>query len=306
MTVTVIILTRNAGAGLSSVLAMITNQSVRPDRLILLDSSSSDGAVERAKTMNVEVVTIPVTDFNHGATREMARNLTGSDVVVFMTQDALPCNDKLIEELIKPILSGAAAVSYARQIPRKHADIFEAFPRQYNYPGASNLRGIEDIDTYGVYTFFCSDSCAAYLNSALDEIGGFRPTLTNEDYFAVARLLQIGYKVAYTADAQVEHSHTYTLYEEFMRYFDTGYVRAENFWVQDLAGQAEGRGKDYFIQLVKTLVTSNPWLIPYAVVNTFVKLLGYRIGFASLKAPKLFKKLLSGQKYYWDSRYNSH
>jgi len=220
-----------------------------------------------------------------------------------MTQDAIPADNYLIEKLVEPIIKGKASFSYARQIPRKGADIFESFPRWFNYPDESNFRVIEDVGKYGVYTFFCSDSCSAYLNSALDEIGGFRPTVTSEDYFAAARLLQNGHRVAYVADAVVFHSHSYTLSDEFKRYFDTGYVRAENPWVQNIVGHAEGRGKDYFKELIIRLSTTKPWLIPYAVLNTFVKLVGYRTGYSSLHAPTWWKKLLSSQRYYWNSKY---
>ena len=303
MKFTIIILTHNAGTGFPPLLKLIAPQVAIPNRLIVVDTSSIDDTVEQAKAMGIEVVALPASDFNHGATREMARRLTDAEIVIFMTQDAIPCNNNLIEKLLEPLLNGTASFSYARQVPRSNAGIFEAFPRQYNYPEKSNVRSIKDVEKYGVYTFFCSDSCAAYLNSALDEIGGFQPTLTNEDYFATARLLQKGHTIAYVADAEVEHSHTYNLRQEFRRYFDTGYVRAENSWIQEVAGQAEGRGKEYFVALTRYLLTSAPWLIPYAVVNTSIKLLGYRVGFWSRNAPTWWKKLLSSQKYYWKSRH---
>ena len=279
---------------------------VLPDiqkNMLLIDSESDDDTVKLARQASIEVVSIKRADFNHGATREMARKYVNADIVIFMTQDAIPSDSLLIERLIEPIIKGDASFSYARQLPRAGADLFESFPRKFNYPPASNLRGIEDTEKYGVYTFFCSDSCAAYLNSALDEIGGFRPTLTNEDYFASARLLNKGHKVAYVAEATVIHSHAYSLVNEFKRYFDTGYVRAENPWVQEIVGQAEGRGKDYFLALVSELVNKSPWLVPYAVLNTFIKFLGYRTGFWLLHAPKWCKKIFSSQAYYWDSKY---
>jgi len=152
-----------------------------------------------------------------------------------------------------------------------------------------------------VYTFFCSNSCAAYINTKLDEIGGFQATITNEDYFATARLLQRGYKIAYVAEAQVVHSHGYNLVQEFKRYFDTGYVRAENPWMQQLVGQAESRGSDYVKALIKHLNNEHSWLIPYALINSCVKLLGFRAGFVCLKAPLWLKKSLSSQDFYWES-----
>jgi len=303
MNISVVIVTKNAGKELVPILTKLQTQNMPPSIITVFDSASEDGTDIQARKMGVSVVSVATGDFNHGATREMARKHSKSDIVIFMTQDAIPVDNHLIDKLVEPIESGKASFSYARQIPRRDADLFESHPRQFNYPHESHIRGIEDINKFGVYTFFCSDSCAAYLNSALDEIGGFRPTLTNEDYLAAARLMQKGHKVAYVADAIVEHSHSYTLWHEFQRYFDTGYVRAENYWIQTIAGQAEGRGKEYFRSLVVELAKSHPWLIIYAILDTFMKLLGYRVGFWSLNTPKWWKRLCSGQKYFWDSKY---
>lgn len=301
--IALIVLTLNALPLWEEWLKAVSSQTLRSDFECVVDSESTDSTVVLAEAAGIMIHRIQRMNFNHGATREMARKLVDADIVIFMTQDAIPSDDSLIEKLVEPIISGKASLSYARQIPRSDANIFEVFPRQFNYPAESQIRGIKDVDKYGVYTFFSSDSCAAYLNSALDEIGGFQPTLASEDYFAVAKLLQKGHKVAYVAEAVVVHSHSYNLWKEFKRYFDVGYVRAENPWVQAIVGQAEGRGRDYFYAFIRELAISKPWLIPYAVINTFVKLLGYRVGFWSLNAPKWWKKMLSGQPNYWDSRY---
>lgn len=306
MKIAIAIPTRNAGHKFAIIMKRLYSRPQFSETIIICDSKSDDGTDIQARNMGARVVSIEAAEFNHGAVRETARKLSDADIVIFLTHDAVPLDGSLVEKLVDPIITGKASFSYGRQIPRPGADIFESFPRKFNYPEESHVRGIQDVDKYGVYTFFCSDSCAAYLNSALDEIGGFRPILTNEDYFAAARLLNQGHKVAYVAEAMVEHSHRYTLWEEFKRYFDTGYVRAENPWVQAIVGPAEGRGKEYFFALAKELAHSKPWLIPYAVLNTFVKLAGYRVGFWSLRAPKWWKKMLSGQRFYWDSKYYAH
>lgn len=193
---------------------------------LIIDSSSNDSTIEDAKKIGTDVIVIPKAEFNHGATREFARKQLKTDIVVFLTQDAFPVDANLIEKLVAPLLKNeSVAVSYARQIPHDNADILEAFPRFYNYGTQPQIRSLEDIQQYGVYTFFCSNSCAAWRNSALDEIGGFKTVLTNEDYFAVADLLQKGYKIAYAPKAIVKHSHHFALWQEFKRYYETGYVR---------------------------------------------------------------------------------
>ena len=247
MTVTVYILTLNAEKTIHNLLNYYNYD--RYD-VIVVDSSSTDRTVEVCEKYDCNLVSIDRNDFNHGSTREYARKLTDSDIVVFFTQDVIPVSDETIEKLILPIENGEAHVSYARQLHNENADILESFAREYNYGTTGHIRSIEDINRYGIYTFFCSNSCAAWSNKALDEIGGFKSTLTNEDYFACAGFLLNGYKIAYVPEAIVIHSHKYTLLNEFQRMFDTGYVRGERRWVQDTVGHAEKRGGEYFKALL--------------------------------------------------------
>src|SRR5262249_15938608 len=145
------------------------NSPLKP-RILVIDSSSTDGTVELARTLGVETVVIPQIDFNHGTTREMARQLLNTEIVCMFTQDAYLLDSLTLSHLINPLISNQAKIAYARQIPHHGASFFEAIARQYNYPTESHIRSIQDISHYGVYTFFCSDSCAAYSNAALQEI----------------------------------------------------------------------------------------------------------------------------------------
>lgn len=299
-TVGVIIPTLNAISKINRCLEPIVMSNINIEKILVADSMSNDQTVKCAKSIGVEVVIIEKGKFNHGTTRELARKQMGTEIVIYLTQDALLHSNETLHKLIEPILTNEAVVTYARQIPNDGAGILERFTREFNYGDKPQLKSLEDVDHYGVHTFFCSNSCAAWLNSALDEIGGFKHTLTNEDYFACAELLLRGYKVAYVPEAIVIHSHNYTLKQEFQRYFDTGYVRAERPYIQELVGKAEKLGTSFFYSLLERLWKEQPILIPYAFIQTTIKWLGYKIGFFSLNLPMWLKRLLSGQKYYWD------
>lgn len=297
-TIGIIILTFNAASTIENLIKKLLHYK---DHIIVIDSSSKDNTIEILTKYNINHVIIPSSEFNHGKTREMARKLLNTDIVIYMTQDVIPVDENLIPKLIEPIVKGEAHFSYARQLPRPGAGFFEAFPRYYNYPHKSHIRALDDIDKYGVFTFFNSDSCSAYLNKALDDIGGFVYTLVSEDYIATAKLLQKNYKIAYVAEALVYHSHNYTLIEEFQRYFDIGYVHAENKWINKLVGKAEKRGFDYLFVMLKELFPRKVHLLPYAIINNFIKYIGYKMGyFLYGKTPKI-NKIFSGQKYFWDN-----
>ena len=300
MMIGVVILTLNAEKRISSILDKIDTDKYS---ILVIDSDSNDLTVDIVKRYKCNIKVIDRISFNHGTTREFARKNLKTDIVVYLTDDAIPASKNFIQELVQPLLSGKASVSYAKQIPRKGADILESFPREFNYNNEYQLRSLKDIDKYGVHTFFCSNSCAAYLNKDLDEIGGFKPTLTNEDYFAVAELLINNKKVSYTPKAKVYHSHKYTIKEEFQRYFDTGYVRAERKWIKKYVGNAEKKGAEYTKLFLKTILFNRPLLLPYAFFQIISKYLGYKIGYNALSFPDWIKIKLSGQKLYWKSKH---
>jgi rhamnosyltransferase len=298
----VLLLTRNAEKHVSRCLGPIFDSPLKP-KVLVIDTSSTDRTREIAQHLGAQIDIIKPLEFNHGATRERGRKLLGTDIVIMLTQDAYPVDAGMLGYLVQPLLAGDAAVSYARQIPRQGAGLLESFQREFNYPAVSQIRSLAESKTYDVYTFFCSNSCAAWSNAALDQVGGFPDILSNEDYVTVARLLSRGHRIAYVAEAQVYHSHSYTLRQEFQRYFDTGYVRAENRWIRELVGSAESRGLNFTVALLKRALSRQPWLVPKILALLLAKWLGYRCGFYAPYLPARFIRRASGQKYYWHSNY---
>ena len=298
----VLLLTLNAEKHLQFSLAPVIRSPLKP-KVLVIDSSSSDKTVEIAKSYGAEVIIIPKAEFNHGATREKGRKLLNTDIIVFQTQDAYPSDETMLKKLVAPIEEDKSQIAYGRQVPHDRSGLFESFPREFNYPPRSNIRSIEEVNKYGVYTFFNSHSWAAYLNSALDKAGGIEIMLSNEDYFTTAKMLNKGFKIAYVSESIVKHSHRYSLVQEFKRYFDTGYVRTEYKWVTDIVGQAEERGSKMVKELLKKTIKEKPLMLPYAVFSSILKWLGFRTGYFSGRLPIWMKKILSEQSYYWDSIY---
>lgn len=303
-TVGVVVLTLNAEEHLPICLQPFLKSPLKP-KILVVDSSSTDKTVAIAKDLGVEVLEIERSSFNHGKTRELARKHMNTDIVVMVTPDAYAVDASVLEKLISPLLKGEASIAYARQLPHDQAGFFEAFPRMFNYPPKSEIRSIADIKRYGSHTFFCSDSCAAYLNSALDEIQGFRAVILGEDTLAAAELLKAGHKIAYVAEAEVKHSHCYSLKQEFCRYFDTGLMRKEYENLLACAKNDKTRGASFARQMLKHLYDNQPLLLPYALMHILTKWTGYQLGRASLNAPVWWKKALSGQKYFWEKKTSS-
>jgi len=87
--VSIIIPTYNGGVLFKSVLDNVFNQDLRPDEVIVIDSSSTDGTEKIAKDYPVRFVKIKQTEFGHGKTRNYGAKLAKGEYVVFLTQDAV-------------------------------------------------------------------------------------------------------------------------------------------------------------------------------------------------------------------------
>lgn len=297
-----IVPTLNAGSFWPAWLAALQKQTRQPDRLLVIDSSSSDETVSLARTQGFEIQVIAKTEFNHGGTRQWGvMRLADMDVIVFLTQDALLADAQAIENLLTAFADPQVGTAYGRQLPHRQAGPIAAHARLFNYPDKSQLRGLQDSRRFGIKTVFTSNSFAAYRRDALMQVGGFPlHTIMNEDTLVVGKMLQAGWKIAYCADAQVFHSHDYSLKEEFKRYFDIGVFHAQTPWLQHDFGGASGEGVRYVRSEMRYLLKYAPGLIPSAWIRTALKWFGYKLGGGYRRLPVAARRNLSLHKGYWD------
>ena len=61
----------------------------------------------------VEVYHLAKEEFDHGGTRDRGVRMSTADLVVCMTQDAMPADETLIEELVKPFDDPEVWAAYA-------------------------------------------------------------------------------------------------------------------------------------------------------------------------------------------------
>ena len=224
MKISVIIPALNAEKDLPGLLKALSEQTIQADEIIVTDSESSDRTWQIAEAGGARITPVLRKEYDHGGTRDMALRTSEGDIVVFLTQDAVPADSGFLEKLIRPLSEEGVAVVTGRQLPKADATPMEKLVREFNYPAESHIRSEADVEQMGIKAFFCSDVCAAYNREIYLELGGFEhPLKTNEDMFFAAKTLRNGFRVAYAADAQVFHSHNLTLKEQFQRNRIQGY-----------------------------------------------------------------------------------
>ena len=238
-----------------------------------------------------------------------------ADVLLFMTQDAVPENEYLVEEMVKAFTwkntltadvadradqQPMIAAVYARQLPALDCNFIEQYTRQFNYPAENRVKTKEDLPVLGIKTYFCSNVCAAYRRDVYEQLGGFeRRTIFNEDMIFAAGLIRAGYGIAYAAEARVIHSHNYSGWQQLHRNFDLAVSQAEHPEIFE-AVPSEGEG----IRMVKSTAghlcrSGKAYLVPKLVWQSGCKYLGYLLGKRYRKLPKKLVLWLTMNKHYW-------
>lgn len=300
-----IIPTCNAGPWLEEQLRQLLGQSLVPDEILVVDSASTDATRAIARTVSsVRLIEITRDSFDHGGTRSMVARCSRGDILVFLTQDAIPATTDSLRLLVEPLRQDdRVAVCYGRQLPHAHASPFAAHLRLFNYPPQEEpARCFADRHRLGLRTVFCSNSFAAYRRDALEEAGFFPERLLfGEDTFTVAKILELGYCVRYVHTAQVFHSHNYSVKDEVKRYFDIGAAHATG--LRSLLatyGSAGGAGRRFVASELRYLCRHRHYhLLPQSLLRTALKLVAYRLGRRAQHLPGSVVRRLSMRPDWW-------
>lgn len=288
----------------------IERQTCQPEHIFLLHTEERGAreklnwAVPESIVEIVQVIRVEKQEFDHGGTRDIGIQHSEADVVLCMTQDAVPFRENLLESLMKTLEQDEKiAVVYGRQIPESQSNILEQYTRAFNYPSQSRVKSKSDLRGLGIKTYFCSNVCAAYRRKIYQKLGGFEKHIVfNEDMVFAARAIQQGYYVAYDAEAAVRHSHDYTCKQLVKRNFDMGVSQAcypEIF--QSVKSEREGirmvlkildelAGRKEFLQMWKFITESS------------CKYVGYQLGKHYKWLPRRMVMRLTMNETYWKER----
>ncbi len=308
--VDVILFTYKPEKQVMSLIDALEKQSYPVHRIIIMNTEEKYfeglfyGTRFLEKYKNIEVHHVSEKEFDHGATRNRGTAYSNADIFICMTQDAVPADEYLVERLVDALenTKGAAA-AYARQLPVSECREIERFTRSFNYPEESRIKAKEDLEELGIKTYFCSNVCAAYNRNIFDMMGGFvKRAIFNEDMIFAGRAVQAGYKIIYAAEAKVFHSHNYSCMQQFRRNFDLGVSQAEHPEIfSGISSKSEG------ISLVKKTIkhlsqNKRKRLIPYLIVSSGFKYLGYQLGMHYKKLPYDVIVKCSSNQQYWKKK----
>lgn len=299
--VDVIIPTYKTDGKFEQLLAMLKRQTYPVHKIIIMNTEQGYWKKEYEEDERLEVHHLTKAEFDHGKTRGQAVDYSEADIIVFMTDDSVPEDERLIEQLAAGFeLADNVAEVYARQLPTEDCRVIERYTRSFNYPDENQVKTLKDLDRLGIKTYFASNVCCAYDRKIYKKLGGFiTKTIFNEDMIFAAGAIQAGYAVVYAAGARVVHSHNLSGREQFKRNFDLAVSQADHPEIfEGIKSESEG------MRLVKNTASylkksGNGRFIPLLIWQSGCKYLGYRMGKRYKKLPGWVVRRCTMNGSYW-------
>ncbi|MCW2991206.1 MAG: hypothetical protein JWM73_1800 [Solirubrobacterales bacterium] len=223
-TLSVVIPVKDGSRYLAEVLAAVGEEAPEAE-LLVVDSGSRDGSVEIARRAGARVHEIAPEEFGHGRTRNLATELTGGDVIAFLTQDATPAPGWRAA-LLAPFADPAVGVVLGPQRPRPGTPPMVARELEWFFAH------LEAGDPY------VSNVNAAYRRACWEQIR-FRDVSYAEDQAFGRDLLESDWRKVLAPQAVVLHSHDYGILGAWRRAFDEARgLRETRGWIERFAPRA--------------------------------------------------------------------
>jgi rhamnosyltransferase len=306
--ISVVIPVLNAALPLPALLQALAEQYPSPpDEIVLVDSLSTDNT-RRIALAREQVRVVPISRFSHGRARNLgAREATG-EIIVLMTQDALPADSHWLAELLKPLADPPeagqpqVAAVYSRQVPRADAPPTEKFFLAYHFPPGTPVRRVRPTGRPPTFEdVFFSNVSAAVRREVLLRHPFDEDLIMSEDQQFARDLIAAGYAIVYQPASVVVHSHRYSLLTAFRRYFDSVYSLAKIFPAHDLK-VSFGLGRRYLRQEIIYMMRHHPFYVPYYCLYTLAKMAGVFCSHFADRMPPGLARACSLHRYYWEEK----
>lgn len=292
----VILLTKNGQRDLDRVLPAIYGQKQAGSfEVIAVDSGSSDGTLRLLRQFPVRVEQIAPEAFHHARTRNVAAELAQGEILVFLSQDAIPASGLWLKKMIANFADPKVGAVYGRQLPKpgclaERRDTLDAI-----YGARKFVKDPTHRNGLGYRFYHFSDVNAAIRKSVWRTTPFPEDLKVFEDLGIAKQILDCGWKIVYEPEAAVFHSHDHTTVGLFKRYFDIGYtLKVLKIW--DAPGMKRSLSRDAWRLLEKKLgrVAADANVsTTEAIPQHIVKSVGLFLGLNQNFLPLVLKRRLS-------------
>ncbi|SEP23985.1 glycosyltransferase family 2 protein [Nitrosovibrio sp. Nv6] len=210
-TVTVVIVNWNGGTLLDKCLVHLTQQSLLPARILVMDNGSTGGSAERARQVPRVTVRMLGANLGFAGANNRALDECDTDLVALLNPDAFPAADWLMNLVSTARAHPNVAVFGSRQMVHEAPTKLDGIGDIYHISGLVWRDGHSRVKCAGddiACEIFSPCACAVlYRRDALVRTGGF-----DEDYFCYVEDIDLGFRLRlaghtsiYVPNAVVHH-----------------------------------------------------------------------------------------------------
>lgn len=220
---------------LEDLFKMVFRQKIdKSYEVLVYDTSSTDRTpkiIEKyaKKHKNMRYKTITKEEYGHGKTRAAAAHDAKGDIVVYLSQDAIPAHDRWLYEMVKPFeISPKIIGVMGKQDPRPKTfpllkreiiSVFGSFGPDCGTTIFYKDDFVKSQDIYDKIAFYSDVNSAARRSYLTGELP-YKDVPYAEDQLFGRDVINAGYMKAYAARGNVLHSNDFKLLEYKMRMFD--------------------------------------------------------------------------------------
>lgn len=212
--VSIIIRTFNEARYLGKVLERIASQKLSSlaskgaVEVVVVDSGSTDGTLEIARSHGVVIRDIPKAEFTFGRSLNFGCETAKAPLLVMLSGHCIPCDDHWLDQLLAPFADPEVGAVYGRQVANEQAKFSEGRVFAKYYPdGPPSQAGA-----------FCNNANAAIRRSLWRRFP-YDETLTGlEDLDFGKKIVGARFRIAYAHGAPVFHIHHETWPQVRRRY----------------------------------------------------------------------------------------
>lgn len=219
MIYSVVIRARNAENDLQRCLKFLRQQLV-PEQIalefVVVDNESSDNTARVAQQNGAKVIFLPEKEFSWGRALNKGIEASSGDTILVISSDAHPADMNWVVNMVLPLEDNNVGVVYGRQIPHQDAPIDEIIRLKNKFP-EKNFVFDKNYIEYKNNSIIASNACAAFKKKVW-KIFPFDELVNGaEELVWVDQLLHSNYKIFYSSEAIVFHSHNDTLLKNACR-----------------------------------------------------------------------------------------
>ena len=227
------------------------------------------------------LLTIPGREFGHGRTRNLLAREARGEVLLYLSQDAVPAGRHWLATLAATLVEPNVAGAYARQLPCPDAHPFSRFFLERTYGPKPARRSAPHTASVRIHDMFFSNVSSAIRREVWQRLPFRDDVIMSEDQYWAYDALRAGYDVVYQPAAAVYHSHDYSLPALFRRNRASG--ASLRGLIADTPRDIAGRGLAYIAaEAAYVLHTGQARWLPYLPLYEAAKALGFALGSAGV------------------------